>query len=334
MGVREIERFLEQWQMEVKDLRRRMILAPTPRERERWYAILLLAQGWTSSATAQALERDPHTIELANWNWRVVRQFLLERCSVSLCRSSCLNYLHRLEFAFKRPKKRLLKADETKREAFVAEYAALWDEAGRTGAKIFFADEAHFRADAELRGKWVLKGEPALVDSSSPRHGEKANYYSAVCLETGEVEWMELEGNSNGESSVAFLEQLRERHGGRLNVIWDNAPAHRGPAMRSYLETPGLNLRLVNLPGYSPDFNADEAVWGWVREEATGNQGLGTKALVQKRVNHFLDGLASRKDEVRHRCRTVLQSKAERLPPNRRPDSWHPANGHPTLALV
>ena len=273
-------------------------------------------------------------IELANWNWRVVRQFLLERCSVSLCRSSCLNYLHRLEFAFKRPKKRLLKADETKREAFVAEYAALWDEAGRTGAKIFFADEAHFRADAELRGKWVLKGEPALVDSSSPRHGEKANYYSAVCLETGEVEWMELEGNSNGESSVAFLEQLRERHGGRLNVIWDNAPAHRGPAMRSYLETPGLNLRLVNLPGYSPDFNADEAVWGWVREEATGNQGLGTKALVQKRVNHFLDGLASRKDEVRHRCRTVLQSKAERLPPNRRPDSWHPANGHPTLALV
>ena len=35
MGVREIDRSLEQWQMEVKDLRRRMILAPTPRER--WY---------------------------------------------------------------------------------------------------------------------------------------------------------------------------------------------------------------------------------------------------------------------------------------------------------
>ena len=45
MGVREIGRCLEQWRMEVKDLRRRMILAPTPRERERWYAMLLLAQG-------------------------------------------------------------------------------------------------------------------------------------------------------------------------------------------------------------------------------------------------------------------------------------------------
>ena len=62
MGAREIDRFLEQWQIGVKDLRRRMILAPTPRERERWYAILLLTQGWTAAATAEALERDPHTI--------------------------------------------------------------------------------------------------------------------------------------------------------------------------------------------------------------------------------------------------------------------------------
>ena len=38
MGVREMERFLEQWQMNVKDLHRRLILAPTPRGRERWHA--------------------------------------------------------------------------------------------------------------------------------------------------------------------------------------------------------------------------------------------------------------------------------------------------------
>ena len=101
-------------------------------------------------------------IQLANWYWRVVRQFVSERFGISLCRSSCLNWLYRLGFAFKRPKKRLLKADESKREAFVAEYAVLWEEAQRTGARIFFADEAHFRADAELRGKWVLKGRACV----------------------------------------------------------------------------------------------------------------------------------------------------------------------------
>ena len=62
MGVREIDRSLEQWEMGVKDMQRRVILAPTPRERERWYAILLPAQGWTAAATAEMLERDPHTI--------------------------------------------------------------------------------------------------------------------------------------------------------------------------------------------------------------------------------------------------------------------------------
>ena len=62
MSVREIDQLLEQWEMSVRDLHRRVILAPTPRERERWHAVWLLAQGWTASSTAKALERDPHTI--------------------------------------------------------------------------------------------------------------------------------------------------------------------------------------------------------------------------------------------------------------------------------
>ena len=273
-------------------------------------------------------------IGLANWNGKVVHQFVARRCGIGLSRSSCLNYLQRLGFVLKRPKKRLVKAGERKRESFMAEYAALADGARRSGAKLFFADEAHFRADAELRGKWVLKGEPALVDSSSPRYGEKASYYSAVCLETGEVEWMGLEGNSNAETSAAFLRQLRERHVGALNVVWDNAPAHRGEAVREFLRTPGLDLQLVKLPAYSPDFNADEAIWGWAREEATGNLCLGTRSLVQERVGNFLAGLASRKEEVRRRCRTVLQSRAEGLPRNTQPNSQPPVSAHPTLALV
>ena len=173
-----------------------------------------------------------------------------------------------------------------------------------------------------------------MVDSTSPSYGEKASYYSAVCLETGEVEWMALEGNSNSGTSAAFLRQLRERHPVPLRVIWDNAPAHRGEAMREYLRTPDLKLQLVNLPGYSPDFNADEAIWGWAREEATGNLCLGRRAAVQERVSSFLSGLACRPDEVRRRCRTVLQSRAEALRRDSRQVSRPPAHAHPTLALV
>ena len=273
-------------------------------------------------------------IDLANWNWKVVRRFVQERFELLLSRSSCLNYLRRLGFVLKRPKKHFLKADEAKREAFVAAYAALLTEARQVGAKVFFADEAHFRADVDLRGKWVLKGEPALVDSISPRWGEKASYYSAVCLETGEVEVMELQGYSNAETSTAFLKQLRDKHAGPLNVIWDNAPAHHGDALRAYLATPGLCLRLVNLPGYSPDFNADEAIWDWAREEVTANLCLGTKAAVQEKLGNFFAQLPYRTEEVKHRCRTALQARAEALPGTAPAGSYQTIHVDPTLALV
>ena len=252
-------------------------------------------------------------IELANWNWKVVRQFIEARCGIRLSRSACLRYLHRLGFVYQRPKKRLLKADEAKRATFLEEYAALLAEARVTGAKIFFVDEAHFRADADLHGKWVLRGEPALVDSTCPRWGEKASYSSAVCLETGEVEYLELTGTSSSATSAAFLAHLRAQHPEPLLIIWDNGPAHGGEAMRSYLATPDVDLQICRLPAYSPDFNADEAIWAWVREEVTANTCLGTKAAVQEQVGHFFDGLTSRTEEVKTRCRTKLQALAEAL---------------------
>jgi hypothetical protein len=134
-----------------------------------------------------------------------------------------------LGFVVKRPKKRLLKANPEKRAAFVSAYMALRAEAQASGAKIFFVDEAHFRADVELRTKWVLRGEPALVDSTSPKLGEKASYYSGVCLESGEVEAMSVTATCTAATAVTFLKQLRANHKAPLIVIWDNAPAHRKP---------------------------------------------------------------------------------------------------------
>jgi len=252
-------------------------------------------------------------LDLANWNWKVVRQFVQEHFGRLLSSRSCLNYLHRLGFVVKRPKKRLCQANAETRDAFVAAYVALRTDAQAQGAKIFFVDEAHFRADVELRAKWVLRGQPALVDSTSPRLGEKANYYSAVCLETGEVEHMPVEGNTTAETSVAFLQQLRERHAEPLIAIWDNGPAHHGPEVRAYLATPNLRLRLVPLPGYSPDFNPDEAIWDWIREEVTANTCFGTATKVREKVDAFFAGLAPRTTEVKQRCRRDLQAQADAL---------------------
>ncbi len=115
------------------------------------------------------------------------------------------------------------------------------------------------------------------------------------------------------QTSVTFLQHLRARHTTELIIYGDNAPAHGGDALRTYLATPDLRLSLRRLPAYSPDFNADEHIWAWVREEVTANTCFGTAATVRAHVDPFFAGLATRHNEVTPRYRTELQSRADAL---------------------
>jgi transposase len=112
---------------------------------------------------------------------------------------------------------------------------------------------------------------------------------------------------------VAFLKQLREKQPEPLIVIWDNGPAHHGPEIRAYLTTPDLKLHLVALPGYSPDYNPDEAIWDWIREDVTADICFGTAAKVREKVDAFFAGLTERAAEVKQRCRRDLQAQADAL---------------------
>lgn len=60
--MNDILAMLEGWQLDAKAVRQRMYSAATPRERERWHAVWLLARGWSATQVAEALERDAHTI--------------------------------------------------------------------------------------------------------------------------------------------------------------------------------------------------------------------------------------------------------------------------------
>jgi transposase len=279
------------------------VVAPAALQPEQQAALKVAVEG----SPAQA------GIPLANWTWRGVQQFLRDQFGLELSRSGCLRWLHRLGFTWKRPKKRLLKADAKKRAAFVQDYVTLTTAAAQSGAKHRVVDEAHFRADADLRGKWVQRGQPALVDSPSPRRAEKVTYSSAVCLETGEVEALALDGYSSTEASVALLPLLRAKPANPLVIFWDNSPTYGGEALRAYLRTPDLGIHLVRLPAYSPGYNADEAIWDWARAEVTANTCLGTKAAVRQRVDAFFASLPSRKEEVKRRCRSLLQAEATAL---------------------
>lgn len=62
---------LARWQLDLPAVRTLVYRAPTPRERERWHALWLLARGWPAAEVAAALGRDPHTV--GDWRARFCR---------------------------------------------------------------------------------------------------------------------------------------------------------------------------------------------------------------------------------------------------------------------
>ena len=57
-----ISSLLKKWNVDMDYLRQQMYRSPTPRERERWHALWLAAQGWSNTHIAEVLDRNPHTI--------------------------------------------------------------------------------------------------------------------------------------------------------------------------------------------------------------------------------------------------------------------------------
>ena len=111
---------------------------------------------------------------------------------------------------------------------------------------------------------------------------------SLIPLETGEVEAMEIAGNSNALTSTAFLQQLPENHPGPLVVIWDNSPAHRGEAIRSYLATPDLPSEVGGLTGLQPRLQCRRSRLGLGQGSGHGQRMPGNKSPGPREAERIL----------------------------------------------
>ena len=84
---------------------------------------------------------------------------------------------------------------------------------------------------------------------------------SGITLE-GKLLMMEQERSFKSQDVVRFLRHLLGQIPGKLLVIWDGSPIHRGRAVKDFLSSgASKRLKLEQLPGYAPDLNPDEGIW-------------------------------------------------------------------------
>ena len=72
------------------------------------------------------------------------------------------------------------------------------------------------------------------------------------------------DGFFTAEEVVKFLRDLLKHLRGKVIVVWDRGPNHRGPVVREFLRR-NRRLRLELLPPYAPELNPVEQVWGWLK---------------------------------------------------------------------
>ncbi len=103
--------------------------------------------------------------------------------------------------------------------------------------------------------------------SRSPGLSAKLSFYGLYLYNEGAVRLWPYP-RANGEHTIDVLRRLRADYPDRkLIVVWDGAPYHRANSVRN--AAAALDIELVPLPGYSPDFMPVEALWRWLREDVT-----------------------------------------------------------------
>ncbi|HLX27224.1 MAG TPA: transposase, partial [Casimicrobiaceae bacterium] len=81
---------------------------------------------------------------------------------------------------------------------------------------------------------------------------------------------------------VEFLQALAATIKGKLLIIWDGLPAHRSRLVREYVESLDGRIALERLPGYAPELNPVEYLFGYTKQRELGNLCLETIAEVRR----------------------------------------------------
>ena len=82
-------------------------------------------------------------------------------------------------------------------------------------------------------------------------------------------------GAYNDVALIQFLSQLDQLEQRPVVWIWDGLPSHRSGRMRAWLASQRSWLWVEQLPGYAPDLNPTEQVWGNLKASSESSGVLG-----------------------------------------------------------
>jgi transposase len=161
-----------------------------------------------------------------------------------------------------------------------------------------FVDHSGFYLLPTVVRTYAPVGQTPILHEQLTR--DHLSVISAITME-GKLLMMEQERSFRSPDVVRFLRHLLRQIPGKLLIIWDGSPIHRGRAVKEFLASGAAEgrLKLEQLPGYAPDLNPDEGVWKHLKC-------VELKNLCCESLTELKTELRKAKERLRHKRDVIL----------------------------
>lgn len=164
------------------------------------------------------------------------------------------------------------------------------------GRTIVFVDEAGFYLLAAAVATYAPRGQTPIL--RVPLTWDHLSVIAAITPD-GKLYVAIQDRAFKGTDIVAFLKHLLRHIPGKLLLIWDGLPAHRGQAVKDFLRAGAAKrLHLEQLPGYAPDLNPTEGIWQYLKY-------VEMKNLCCPTLLHLRDELRKAIARLRHKTQVI-----------------------------
>jgi transposase len=142
-------------------------------------------------------------------------------------------------------------------------------KAWREQAALVLIDESGLMMAPLVRRTWAPRGQTPILQQRG-RHRERVSVAAALWWLPKEdrlqlVHRTLVNAYFNNQRTARFLERLMRDIPGRMIVLWDGGPMHKGDPIRDCVTRFAPRLRLERLPPYAPMLNPVERLWRWLK---------------------------------------------------------------------
>ena len=230
------------------------------------------------------------------WTAARVQQLILRHCAVDLHPEYVRKLLkRRLGWSSQKPQTKAKERNEDEiRRWKEEEFPRIAGAAQERDAHLVFLDESCFQLTPTVRRTLAPRGQTPLLKCWDKR--DKISAISAITLSPQRhlpglmFQLLPDKQNFHGEEVVAFLTSMR-RSLPRFTVVWDRNQIHsRSKVVRAYLAR-HPEIVAEDFPGYAPELNPDEMVWGWTKYGRLSNYAAPHLRELRERVETELEYL-------------------------------------------